>query len=241
MDKLRALQFFIAAAEEHSFSGASRRLDVSVPAVSKLVSALEHSLGVDLFHRTARGLTLTSHGESYLGACQPLFDQLAAADEALAGERPTCGEHSRWERRERLPSTACCQHCPDFMPAIPICRSRYATSCGRRTPTREPSTFMFNGAGSTRRRTLCAESSGSLASSSALLPAIGPRTVFRCDRWISSAMSACCSACPIGAIHDLWQFERDGQAESVVARGWLVSSHRDVVLDAALEGEGSRA
>jgi DNA-binding transcriptional LysR family regulator len=43
---------------------------------------------------------------------------------------------------------------------------------------------------------------------------------------------------PDGTVHDLWQLERNGIKESVAARGWLVSSHRDVVLDAALAGEG---
>ena len=41
MDKLRALEYFIAAAEEGSFSAAARRLQVSAMAVSKLVGLLE--------------------------------------------------------------------------------------------------------------------------------------------------------------------------------------------------------
>ena len=41
---------------------------------------------------------------------------------------------------------------------------------------------------------------------------------------------------PAGTVHDLWQLERNGVKESVAAKGWLVSSHRDVVLDAALAG-----
>ena len=45
MDKLRALQYFIAAAEERSCPAPRGRLDVSVPAVSKLISSLEHTLG----------------------------------------------------------------------------------------------------------------------------------------------------------------------------------------------------
>lgn len=43
---------------------------------------------------------------------------------------------------------------------------------------------------------------------------------------------------PDGTVHDLWEFERKGTTESVAASGWLISSHRDVVLDAALEGDG---
>ena len=53
MDKLRALECFVASAEEGSFAGAGRRLGVSVPAVQKLINALETALGVRLFERTS--------------------------------------------------------------------------------------------------------------------------------------------------------------------------------------------
>jgi len=84
MDKLRALQYFVAAAQEASLSGAARRLEVSVTAVAKLVTALERHLGARLFERTAQGLALTASGESYLETCRPLLDELAEADEVAA-------------------------------------------------------------------------------------------------------------------------------------------------------------
>ncbi|MFT7773317.1 LysR family transcriptional regulator [Roseateles sp.] len=84
MDKLRALHYFVAAAEEGSFSAAARRFDVSVPAVTKLVSALERELGVKLLDRSTQGLALTARGAQYLECCTPLLAQLADADRALA-------------------------------------------------------------------------------------------------------------------------------------------------------------
>lgn len=83
MDKLRALQYFVAAAETGSFTAAARQLELSVPAVQKLVVALEQSLGVTLFERTTRGLTLTPSGAGYLESCRPLLLELASADEDL--------------------------------------------------------------------------------------------------------------------------------------------------------------
>ena len=62
MDKLRALQYFIAAAEEGSFSGAARRLEVSVPAVGKMINALERTVGATLVERSPRGLVVTADG-----------------------------------------------------------------------------------------------------------------------------------------------------------------------------------
>jgi DNA-binding transcriptional LysR family regulator len=65
MDKLRAMQYFNRAVESGSFTAAARSLDVSTPAVTQLVGALERALGVALLHRTPRGLSLTPDGERY--------------------------------------------------------------------------------------------------------------------------------------------------------------------------------
>ncbi len=90
MDKLRALQYFVAAAEEGSFSGAARRLGVSVPAVGKMIGALERAVGTTLVERNSRGLVVTADGRTYLDACRPLLEQLDAADAVVsrAGARP---------------------------------------------------------------------------------------------------------------------------------------------------------
>lgn len=84
MDKLRALEYFVAAAEEGSFSAAARRLHVSAMAVSKLIGSLETQLAAPLFERHARGLTLTSSGATYLQMCKPGMAQLLQADELLS-------------------------------------------------------------------------------------------------------------------------------------------------------------
>ena len=51
MDKLKALKYFSAAAAQGSFAGAAQRLEISVPAVQKVVAALEHALGLPLLVR----------------------------------------------------------------------------------------------------------------------------------------------------------------------------------------------
>ena len=81
MDKLRSLHYLAAAADEGSFSGAARRLGVSVPAVAKLINALERELGTTLFERSARGLVLTPGGQAYLEQCAPALEILAQAEE----------------------------------------------------------------------------------------------------------------------------------------------------------------
>ena len=65
MDKLRAMQYFNRSVQGGSFTAAAKSLEVSIPAVTQLVAALERSLGVALLHRTPRGLSLTPDGERY--------------------------------------------------------------------------------------------------------------------------------------------------------------------------------
>jgi DNA-binding transcriptional LysR family regulator len=85
---LRHLQCFVAAAEEGSFSGAARRLHLSQQSLSRTVAQLERRLGVRLFERTPRELTLTAAGEALLPAAQRT---LAAAGEAFDVVRRTAG------------------------------------------------------------------------------------------------------------------------------------------------------
>ena len=83
MDRLRSLEYFIASAEEGSFSAAARRLGITIPAVANLVNGLERSLGIALFERSSQGLALTAAGAGYLETCRPAVDALDAADEQM--------------------------------------------------------------------------------------------------------------------------------------------------------------
>lgn len=60
--ELRQLQLFIAAAEEGSITAASRRMNLTQPALSRQIKALEEELEVELFTRGAHSVTLTPAG-----------------------------------------------------------------------------------------------------------------------------------------------------------------------------------
>ena len=62
MEALNHLQSFVLSAELGSFSAAARRLGLTPAAVSKNVARLEASLGLRLFQRSTRRLTLTEGG-----------------------------------------------------------------------------------------------------------------------------------------------------------------------------------
>lgn len=72
-DKLRV---FHAAAKAGSFTHAAEALHLSQSAVSRQVSALEHDVGVPLFHRHARGLVLTEQGDMLFRTTQEVLLKL---------------------------------------------------------------------------------------------------------------------------------------------------------------------
>ncbi len=80
---LRGIEAFVAAARELSFTQAAAVLNLSVSAVSRRVAALEAALGVALFHRLNRALSLTAVGRKYLAALEPALEQLAAASDSV--------------------------------------------------------------------------------------------------------------------------------------------------------------
>src|SRR6266481_2387408 len=89
MDRIDALTAFIAAADESSLAGASRRLGRSPAAVTRAIASLERRIGTRLLHRTTRVVRLTEAGEQYLAACRHIVAGLEEADRAAAGGRPS--------------------------------------------------------------------------------------------------------------------------------------------------------
>jgi DNA-binding transcriptional LysR family regulator len=86
MDKLRAMQAFIHIAEEGSLTAAARVMDSSLPAMVRTLAALEADLGVRLFNRTTRRISLTEEGRRHLQSCKLLLSNLQDAEAALTKE-----------------------------------------------------------------------------------------------------------------------------------------------------------
>jgi DNA-binding transcriptional LysR family regulator len=85
MDRLQAMQVFIAVADCSGFAAAARQLRMSPPAVTRSVSMLEKHLGARLFTRTTRSVRLTDAGQRFLLDSRRILLQLDEAELAAVG------------------------------------------------------------------------------------------------------------------------------------------------------------
>jgi DNA-binding transcriptional LysR family regulator len=79
MNDYRALKIFMMAAEKRSFAQVARELDMTPAAVTRSIAALEEDLGVQLFVRTTRQVSLTTDGAVFAAQVQPALEALENA------------------------------------------------------------------------------------------------------------------------------------------------------------------
>ena len=71
--ELRHLRYFLAVAEELSFTKAAAKLHIAQPALGRQVQDVEDEIGVDLLSRSPRGVTLTAEGKLFLAEVRELL------------------------------------------------------------------------------------------------------------------------------------------------------------------------
>ena len=77
------LKIFLAAAETENFSEAARHLNLTQPAVSMHIRALEKKLDVPLFHRTGRTLALTERGKALMPLARDMINRAIRIEEEI--------------------------------------------------------------------------------------------------------------------------------------------------------------
>lgn len=82
-NQLDGIATFIAVAEKKGVSAAAVKLGVSPFAVSQTIRSLERRVGLALFNRNTRGVSLTEAGENYFQRILPAVLELALASEEL--------------------------------------------------------------------------------------------------------------------------------------------------------------
>lgn len=238
MDKLRALQYFVAAAQEGSFSGAARQADVSVAAVAKMVDALERELGARLLDRSTRGLRLTARGEVFRERCVDLLAQLASAERSVAGREV--------QERTLVVGTPALLSRAVLVPALPRFRQTH------------PHVNLV------LRIVENLTVTDTQAQGLDVLIALGwPRVLDMVQRRLAQSRLVVCAhpdhwrrhgvpqrpadlarhpcvlvRSPEGTVLDLWRHERGGEVEEVAVRGWLTCERRDDAVQAVRSGHG---
>lgn len=86
-DSIRSIRAFVRAAQTRSFTSAGNELGISASAVGKAIARLESELGVRLFHRSTRSVSLTAEGESFLERSRRILSELEAAEIEFAQRR----------------------------------------------------------------------------------------------------------------------------------------------------------
>ena len=87
MDRIDAMQAFVAVADLEGFAPAARKLGLSPSAITRLIAALEERLGARLLQRTTRQVTLTDAGSRYLERARRILADVEEAEDAVESER----------------------------------------------------------------------------------------------------------------------------------------------------------
>src|SRR5271155_3154095 len=87
LDRITGMQVFTRAAKIGSLSGAARQIGLSPGMATKHLDSLERRLGVRLFQRSTRRLSLTEPGRQYLEALARLLPELEEGEGTVASQR----------------------------------------------------------------------------------------------------------------------------------------------------------
>ncbi|EYR82189.1 LysR family transcriptional regulator [Shinella sp. 838] len=87
LDRLTGMQVFVRTAQQGSLSAAARQMKMSPAMATKHVDALEERLGIKLFHRTTRKLSLNESGRQYLEFCLRILPDIEETEAAVSSQR----------------------------------------------------------------------------------------------------------------------------------------------------------
>lgn len=230
------LEFFILLARHGSLSAAARALDITPPAATMRLAAIEERLGVRLVNRTTRSISLTPEGELYLLHATRLLEELRAMDEIVAGSRKAPRGLVRVNATLGFGRTT-------IAPLVSAFAARYPDVEVQLDVTDRPVDLVEAGYDlairfgelpdrrinarriMTNRRFLCA--------SPRYLDAHGtPETL------ADLARHRCIVHRQNDDAYGIWRFTRDGETEIVKVHGALASNDGDIVLGWALDGHG---
>lgn len=231
------LEAVLAVARRGGFRAAARELGMSSSSLSHAIAALETRLGVRLFNRTTRSVALSSAGEDFVAEVAPALAAIQGALEGAGGRR---SEPSGTLRINTAVSFARLILAPlvlEYLRRYPRVKVELVTEgalvdivgqgfdAGARLAESVPSDMIAVPISHTARSIVV----GAPAYMADREP---PRTPadLRAHRCIRARMAS-------GAIYH-WEFEKHGESLTIDVPGRLTLDEGDLILRAALEGEG---
>jgi DNA-binding transcriptional LysR family regulator len=231
-DRMSSLRVFIRVARAGSFSRAGRELGISQPSASRTVAVLEKEIGVMLFTRSTRALSLTEAGAEYLTRVEAALAALEQADHAVRGTGELrgvlrIGASSSFTEHMVIPRLA------EFLGRNPKLRVVLLVNDQRQSLITEGVDVAFR-FGSLGDSTATARRLGSIER----VLVASPIYLRRAGRPKAPAElnSHAIIAGPTGA--DDWTFEREGQRVSVHLESHLMVSANEGAVAAAVAGLG---
>jgi DNA-binding transcriptional LysR family regulator len=235
LDRFAVLQAFVRVAEAESFSGAARRLRASKSVVSRQVSALEADLGVRLFHRTTRSLTLTEAGQGYLAQVSRILADLDDADASLSRLQAKPRGRLRISAPMSFGFLHLARALPDFLERYPEVEADLSMS-DRYVDLVEEGFDLAIRIGRLEDSSLIARHLAPIRMAVCGSPAYLDRRGIPAHPRDLSGHDCLCYTLMSGS--DVWDFVADGEAMPVEIAGRLRADNGDALRVAALRGLG---
>ncbi|MDQ7988463.1 MAG: LysR substrate-binding domain-containing protein [Candidatus Dactylopiibacterium sp.] len=128
MEHFSELQTFLAVAEFGSFSQAAKRLRLARSTVSTQVQSLEKALGLALFHRTTRHVSLTADGERFAQRARVLVSGLEELTAEFSRRAGRVAGHLHVQMTESIANTLVLPRMAEFLRAYPDLALRISLS-----------------------------------------------------------------------------------------------------------------
>jgi DNA-binding transcriptional LysR family regulator len=88
MKILHKIRYAITVADNSSMSEAAKELFLSQPTLSNAIKDLENEIGISIFHRTNKGILISSEGGEFLGYARQILEQTSLLEEKYLGRKP---------------------------------------------------------------------------------------------------------------------------------------------------------
>jgi len=238
VDKLRGIEYFVRVVEAGSFARAARELEVSPPAITKMINALERTLGVRLLTRDSKKLSLTSDGEQYLSVCANTLAELRVVETRLeSGRNRASGKLVVGVHRALGPQLVA-RLIAEFLVRHPATSFELKTVNSPSDPSAASVEVMllvgWLEASSFVAKRIVGEVRFLTCASPSYLEAHGTPT--DPDELRNHACLALRG--PRGMIHDLWKYERQGEIRNVALTPRVVGDDGTALREACIRGVG---